>query len=429
MSPQHAQWALPEVIDPLDHICFQIQVPNDRNHIAAFLGAIFSLSTPYSWQNDDAHSAILVGRVWRKIFYDLHRNNCTVCPPVLAGIEEDQEVPIRVDCDCNVFVTCCDGTEKQILTSDQVQALITGQPGAGSPLPPPNGGCQQYHFELPGNGLRLSPAVVSTGDTINVIAEQGIFYEGTSALWFCPDGFQFYDGVCTGVTVLNGANPMPSVPTGKLIAKIGSTYYDVFPGPFTVPGGISNQQLTFIQNTNDITGSGGNVSFDAIICNNQAGSYRHVFDLTAGLGGWVPNQPEFPGTNQDWCDWVPGTGFVANCVNQGGSTNLLALACQLGPLAGINFDTLEAICDVDNAGDGGQFQCAIYYGGTVTSDLQTQAIVNGTNVHYLVANTNHRACTFLVIYFPIFEDNSGGCSTALGTLKQIIVSGIGADPF
>jgi len=429
MGDQVARWQLPDEIYPPGKLCFQIEIPNEIHYIGAFYGAIYALTYSKNWQRDTAHSAALVARVWQDIFDRLKPGGCT---PTLfdgSGQIEDFEMPLRVDCDCNVFVTCCDGTEKQILTADQVRSLVNGQPGGGSPLPSPNGGCQQYSFSLPGNGVRVSPAVVSTGDTINITGETGVFYEGHSALWYCPDGHEFFAGICTGVTVLNSGSQIPSVPVGKLIIQIGASYYDAFPGPFTVPGGHANAQLSFLQNTPDTLNSGGNVSFDVTICNNQAGSYRHVFDLTAGLGGWIPNQPEFPGTNQDWCDWVPGTGFVANCVNQGGSVNLLALACQLGPLAGINFDTLEAICDVDNAGDGGQFQCAIYYGGTSSSDLQTQSIVNGTNVHYMVANTNHRACTFLVIYFPIFEDASGSCSTALGTLKQIIISGSGADPF
>ena len=71
-----SRWVLPEVVDPLTTVCFQVPVPNDIHHIAAFKGAIFELAKAYSWQNDDAHTAKDVAAVWLNIFNNLEE--CTM---------------------------------------------------------------------------------------------------------------------------------------------------------------------------------------------------------------------------------------------------------------------------------------------------------------------------------------------------------------
>lgn len=61
-------YLLPTVIDPPDTVCVQINIPNDRFHIAAFWGQIELLARWYTWERDDAHTGKDVAAVWREVF-------------------------------------------------------------------------------------------------------------------------------------------------------------------------------------------------------------------------------------------------------------------------------------------------------------------------------------------------------------------------
>lgn len=70
-------WVLPLVIEPEDGICFQIVVPNDVFHLAAFKGAIWELTRWYNWARDPDHLAIQVADVWKGIYEAVHSgDNC-----------------------------------------------------------------------------------------------------------------------------------------------------------------------------------------------------------------------------------------------------------------------------------------------------------------------------------------------------------------
>jgi len=60
---QPARYVLPEEVDPEERLCATVPVPNDPDHIAAFMGAVYGLSKPYVWGNDEAHTAIDVAKV------------------------------------------------------------------------------------------------------------------------------------------------------------------------------------------------------------------------------------------------------------------------------------------------------------------------------------------------------------------------------
>lgn len=67
-----AVWTLPEVVDPPERRCMQIPVPDDPLHIAAFRGALLTLSSAYKWADDPAHTAKEVALVWRDIIDGLN---------------------------------------------------------------------------------------------------------------------------------------------------------------------------------------------------------------------------------------------------------------------------------------------------------------------------------------------------------------------
>jgi len=66
-----ARYALPDVLQPSDSKCFQISVPNDLKHIAAFQGQIKALASAYSWSDDPDHNALLAAEAWKSVFDDL----------------------------------------------------------------------------------------------------------------------------------------------------------------------------------------------------------------------------------------------------------------------------------------------------------------------------------------------------------------------
>lgn len=62
-----AKWTLPDVINPLETMCVQIQVPKERFHIAAFRGALLNLASATQWADDPDHTAKEVATVWRGV--------------------------------------------------------------------------------------------------------------------------------------------------------------------------------------------------------------------------------------------------------------------------------------------------------------------------------------------------------------------------
>jgi len=118
------------VVDPADSVCFQVPVPNDRQHIAAFLGAVYELAKPYKWANDDAHTAIQVGAVWLAIFEALRRNNCD-CPP--GGGGDGDDMPRLRQSPTNPCILEQECLPDQWITLFDVSLCLEGNPGQPGP--------------------------------------------------------------------------------------------------------------------------------------------------------------------------------------------------------------------------------------------------------------------------------------------------------
>jgi len=83
-----AKWVLPAVIDPPERLCFTIQVPNERQHIAAFRGALLNLASAIAWQDDPDHTAKDVALVWRSIVDEV--DNCLMA---VTDVRQNEESP------------------------------------------------------------------------------------------------------------------------------------------------------------------------------------------------------------------------------------------------------------------------------------------------------------------------------------------------
>jgi len=420
-----AKWVLPDVVDPPDSICFKINVPNERYHIAAFWGALMHLASAIYWADDPTHKAKDVALVWREIVDNLQRDNCEECPTIHDGIEVIDDMGLRVDCDCNVWIDCPDGTEIQIATKDMI-----GKPTqqGGGETPPDAGQCKTYNATMNGNGTYYAPFVVSTGDTIEITNTAGATYDPAGGIWFCPTGNQFFAGQCVPQTYTAGGNPVPAAYTGKIVAKIGSTFYDVFSGVFTVPAGITNQPVTFQINYASIASSGGQVTFDVRYCNNAANTWIHTFDFTLSNYGWtVP-----AGFSANPCNWTAGVGWQSiQCVNLFATGALYTLV------------SLEKSLSSPRTITGVQLFYTSVLGANAFSDVTRFNVNQGATNNYVISHAPSAApvagdtwvgalagVTKLQMA-PLFAHGSGpgGCVTSSAKLTKIIVQGLGTDPF
>jgi len=318
-----ARWPLPLVVDPPTSICYQIPVPNDIYHLAAFKGAIYELAKAYSWGNDDAHTALDVAAVWLDIF-----NNLEKCAPsgdiCFTGAEiGDEMIRQNPDNPCEIQ-TSADGTTWCTFIDLSLCVTQPGQPGGGSPQPAPNGGQACYNLRMDAFSKVLLPTVINTGDVIDVTTVNGASTDGGSN-WYCPDGDIFFGGLCLAATSgLNPADPLPTGPHQSIIALINGVYYSILPGsPLTVPSGIVNKQVEFMINDDTPSDDYGNLSFSVCVTNNQAATWTSLSNFKTGLHGWTL----VSGT------YVPGSGIQGVYVDpQSQSTVEVALGITAAAL-------------------------------------------------------------------------------------------------
>jgi len=299
-----ARWTLPDPVNPSGRVCFEIKVPNEKHHIAAFLGAIFDLTKPYNWANDDAHTALQVGALWFDIFERLRRNNCT-CVTGGAGTGDDQMLRVNPDNPCELQ-EFCGGEWVHFWGSEDCAALAgVGQPTAQGGTQPATGECQTYDLVLQGNGLWLLPVQVSQGNTIELSDFTGAWTDGT-LLWFCPDGQHYVLGGCAGGQSTSGGDPLPSAYHGGLIALIDGVYYPAYAGVITVPAGVSLENAQFQMNDSNLVGNGGTITAKVKICN--SGPTDVTFTSLNGNTLPVPN-PAHVGDTFTWPIDADAGGF------------------------------------------------------------------------------------------------------------------------
>jgi len=275
---ERMKWVLPTVVHPPTSVCFEIQVPNERHYIGAFLGAIYLLSKPYAWGDDAAHTALEVGAVWRQIFDNLRRNNCNVCPPDNSFILEDNDMELRQE-GCLLQAKCFDGSWVTIY--DPTNCITSGSvnPTPGPQLTP--GTCAKYPFALQANNQAVLPVHVSPGDTIQIEDPSGAWSGDNGTQWNCIDGSIFILGGCVGSAGTDGGDPLPTAPHMSLIALIDGSYYQIQPGVFPVPSGVTpDSQVMFLANDSDRSDNLGSISFTAEVC----AAADDLFSISYGVG-------------------------------------------------------------------------------------------------------------------------------------------------
>ncbi len=419
-----AKWTLPDVVDPPDRLCFTIPVPNNPLHLAAFRGALLSLASATKWQDDPGHTAKSVALVWQEIY-----DQVVACEP--TALPESWDEDLTSLCEALRFqngklqALCCGAWVD--ITGQPAQGWAIGATGVGT-TPPAAGACVDYQANISGNGYWYTPFVVSTGDTITVSLAKGATYNPANGGWYCPDGSLFFGGACLASTLTAGGNPMPAILSGKLIAKIGATFYDVYNGTFTVPAGIASQPVQFQFNYASIATSSGDVSFQVHYCNNGSMSFTHTFNFLLSNGSFAVTDVS-PGPSGIWS---PSVGWSTNAYILSGTNNICIVTIKR-TFASTPITSMVGTYDLTKGNVSGASGINDFLKGDLSGANVQQTLVNsatnpdGTNktISVLGMTGNTNAITFQVLS----QFSVGAGTNGSGVIKQLVVTGSGADPF
>ena len=185
-----ARWILPEVVDPPDRICYTVAVPNERQHIAAFKGALLNLASATQWADDEAHTAKQVALVWRDIFDNLCSHE-----PGEGG-------------DCCMDEPCTD---------------------VNIPFDPDLDG--RFTMHVIGGMFNVAPTYVRPGDVLTLIGASGVWRDGMlfvtdQSNWYRFDGGDYTDILTPAPT--SATDILTEIPHMALIGRFdddGTPYY------------------------------------------------------------------------------------------------------------------------------------------------------------------------------------------------------------
>jgi hypothetical protein len=185
---------------------------------------------------------------------------------------------------CKLEVLCTDGTWSTIYDPTNCIATGTIQPPAGGTLMPDE--CIGYDVVLRGNDRWILPVSVKEGSIITITSAQGGWYSAVGG-WFCPNGQAYALGLCFGPGATFGTDPAPTVNRMRLIAHYNTEYLDAYNATITIPVGVTDTNLEFQANDDDLTDNGGSISFHVDVCNSAVATWEHLFDFTTGEHGFA----------------------------------------------------------------------------------------------------------------------------------------------
>jgi hypothetical protein len=428
---QRSRWPLPIVVNPPDHLCVLVKVPNDQNHIAAFLGAIYELTRPYSWQNDTAHTAIQAGAVWQPIFDALRLELCSafVCPLPIDDWEDEMALcdQIRFQ-DGKLQVMCC-GVWTDV-TGQPPQGIGGGsQPGGGSGTPAA-GTCRKYQGALNAQEQWLCPAVVSAGDTVQITKINGAWTDG-GANWFCPTGTIFYAGLCTVGSGVDGGDPLPASPHMGLLSKIDGTFdYIGDLAIHTVPAGVSNKLLILQANDSSLTDDSGQITFEIEVCNNAPAQWTHSWNFALDDGRFVAENGSVSG---HYGDWTPGTGWTSTDGTEPGPELLRDVVIDLPAVTAFHLLTATFTFNLTKGAYTTGFENAVRVianqvaGSTDLITIVNPAAVSGDG-QVQAAALSVAGVISLTLLVLASSSNTGGPLTGSSAVVALTITGDGPEP-
>jgi hypothetical protein len=257
------QLPIPTVVSPSDTVCYQIELPNDDDQLAAFVGQISYLANWWAWDRDDAHSGKVLAALWQKAINTL--KPCEVSKSDFLGDSEDDMTVLRINPSntSEIQSWCPDDTGGHWIHF-YPNGPTSGQQTSGGQGQPAPGQTQIYCSQVVESQPYLFPVQVSTGDVITVSEVSGAwsdFASGPLTEWFCPDGLPYTAGLCGPTGATHAGDPLPTVNHMRLLARIGSDYFDLgTAGTFAVPSGVSLQNMFLVPNTNSSNPGSGTIS-------------------------------------------------------------------------------------------------------------------------------------------------------------------------
>lgn len=326
---QNALLPLPAHI-PTKTRCIELDIPDDPDFFKLFYGALDALSNWYAYDRDTAKTGRLVARLWFKAIMSIR--DCETQAPIFcceSGCCEDCMQFRQQGCLLQAF-DCL--TQEWVTVYDGSQCTPNPAPGAGANQPV-GGQSAQTCLTAQANAQTPLPWAVSTGDTLDFTSLTGASKD-SSLQWYCPDGSYYVLGGCGGGGAPSGSDPLPTTNHQALIMLIGSTYYPVVPGIFTVPSGVANKQVYIQVNDPSLGTCAGQLSICVTYQNNAAPpttSWCYKLDLTTSprdfISFTVDDGCADPVNNGVWSSsngWQIPT-YIPGCVGHSQAQGTLSL--------------------------------------------------------------------------------------------------------
>ncbi len=300
-----AKWVLPTIVNPPGRLCFQIEVPDDPLHVAAFRGALLDLASAYKWADDPTHKAREVALLWREIVNNVKPCSTPVAPHGGAEIEDCMRLRVKPDDPCVLQIECLPDQWEDFY--DPRSCVISGVGQEGPAARPAAGQCVEYDVVLQANSKWRLPVAVENGDTIQISAASGGWYDPDSGVfWNCPDGQRYSFGTCSGFQTNNPADPVPSAYHMALVGLVGAIGYAAFNQTIAVSGQTGQVAVDLFANDANIGNDGGSVSFHVKVCNGQPSVVNLTYSNNA-------NGPSFLEIGQeDWFNFPVFDGVAWN---------------------------------------------------------------------------------------------------------------------
>ncbi|KKM24528.1 hypothetical protein LCGC14_1604200 [marine sediment metagenome] len=85
-----SRYKIPDDLTPSGICCICVPVPNDREYIAQFMGALWRMGIQSHYERDEAKSGKVVAKIWRDIWLELQTMGCGCTP----GINRTENITI-----------------------------------------------------------------------------------------------------------------------------------------------------------------------------------------------------------------------------------------------------------------------------------------------------------------------------------------------
>jgi hypothetical protein len=415
-EPNQTGLSIPDTVDAPLTLCLSMNIPNDPTYIEHVLGTLAELGSGWLYQSDTGHNAALVAQKWKTALQTIQITEGECMPPLQlractldCGIEYSTDGGDTWTCISleNCISDIFDGKLSDALQDGTVQGG-TGQQGPQSPPAP--GVCRTYHVRLNARDQWHCPSPVSTGDTIQISNAVGGWFDG-SVFWRCPDGSSYALGGCdAGAKTHVSGDPLnPGAYHMALIGKIGATYFDPLNSVYTVPAGITSQDLFIQANDGSLSDNMGEVEFDIAVCTGVEWCYE--IDFTASNGSFV-NDGSTTGT------WVNGVGWQG----QNKDSNNRSLINIKRTISASLITYLEI--EYDKSAGGGANNSAYYIfksgGSQVAGTPNSPQVGNG-----IILTWSGSPVSGTELYINV----NSGTSNATTTARRVKMRGRGVNPF